>query len=77
MKPNEPKLRYGGPGTPGESTAAQGEGAACAGLGGGAHAVTEPVEPQPARQLNARAAVRCSAWLGVSGCCKKDSEYEC
>ena len=29
------------------STAARGEGAACAGLGGGAHAVTEPVGPEP------------------------------
>ena len=33
----------------------------------GAHAVTEPVESTAAlRQLNARVAVRCSAWLGVS-----------
>ena len=32
----------------------------------GAHAVTEPVELTAAhRQLNARVAVRCSAWLGV------------
>ena len=47
------------------STTAQGEGAGCAGLGGGAHAVTEPVElGAGASKLNARAAVRCSAWLG-------------
>ena len=32
----------------------------------GAHAVTEPVELSAAhRQLNARVAVRCSAWLGA------------
>ena len=34
----------------------------------GAHAVTEPVElPAARRQLNARVAVRCSAWLGDVG----------
>ena len=33
----------------------------------GAHAVTEPVKLTAAlRKLNARAAVRCSAWLGVT-----------
>ena len=65
MTPNEPKLRCGGPGTPGESTAAQGEGAAPAGLGGGAGAVTEPGKPgAAARKLTAMPAVTCSAWLG-------------
>ena len=37
------------------------------GFMGGAYAVTEPVELRAAlRQLNARVAVGCSAWLGVS-----------
>ena len=34
------------------STAAQGEGAAYAGLGGGAHAVTEPVEQEPSAKTD-------------------------
>ena len=40
----------------------------------GAHAVTEPVEVTPAapRQLNARVAVRCSAWLGVAVSCTRE-----
>ena len=46
------------------STAAQGEGAAYAGLHGGAYAVTEPDGlGAAASKLNARAVVRCSAWL--------------
>ena len=66
--PNDPKLRCGGPGTPPESTAAQGEGAGCAGLGGGAQPVTEPVGTGAGqRKLNAMPAVTCSAWLGVAG----------
>ena len=67
MKPNEPKLRGGGPGTPIESTAARGEGAAPAGLGGGAGAVTEPGgRTAGLRRLTAMPAVTCSALLG--GC---------
>ena len=47
------------------STAAQGEGAAPAGPGGGAGAVTEPGESGAGhRRLNAMPAVTCSAWLG-------------
>ena len=65
--PNDPKLSDSGPEAPGESTAARGEGAACAGLGGGAHAVTEPDKLGAGDdKLNAKAAVRCSAWLGVA-----------
>ena len=61
--PNEPKLSDSGPEAPRESTAAQGEGAACASF---ADAVTEPDKPEAApSQLDAKAAVRCSAWLGV------------
>ena len=63
--PNEPKLRCGGPGAPVESTAARGEGAAPAGLGGGAGAVTEPGGLGAAdRKLTALPAVTCSALLG-------------
>ena len=45
--PNDPKLSDRSPESAHVPEAAQGEGAACAGLGGGAHAVTEPVELEP------------------------------
>ena len=57
--------------------AARGEGAAPAGLGGGAGAVTEPVEAEAAPpQLNDRAAVRCSAWLGHGFVTDWDTEFD-
>ena len=46
--PNDPKLTERSPETPSWREAAGGEGAGCAGLGGGKHRlVTEPVGPQP------------------------------
>ena len=75
QSPNDPKLRCGGPGAPGKSRAARGEGAAPAGLGGGAGAVTEPGEPGAEhRRLTAMPAVTCSAWLGVDRSIRIGSE---
>src|SRR5262249_11218833 len=67
--PNGSKLSDGGMEAAARSTAARGEGRACA----LADAVTEPVEPGAARMTETdNTAVRCSAGLGdvgtVSGC---------
>ena len=48
MTPNDPKLSDGGPEAGAVSTAAQGEGAGCAGASAaGAQPVTEPVGKEP------------------------------
>ena len=63
---NDNKLSDRSPETPVESTAAQGEGADSARAKAEAESVTEPDKlGAEASKLNARAAVRCSAWLGV------------
>ncbi len=65
--PNDPKLSDGGPEAGAVSTAAQGEGAGCAGASWrAAQPVTEPVglQPTPLTETD-MTAVRCSAWLGA------------
>src|SRR5438093_13439067 len=68
MTPNDHKLSDGGPEAGAVSTAAQGEGAGCAGASWqAAQPVTEPVGPKPPPLLGTdMTAVRCSAWLGVA-----------
>ena len=67
--PNDPKLSDSGPEAGAVSTAAQGEGAGCAGASWqAAQPVTEPVGPKPPPLLGTdMPAVRCSAWLGETG----------
>src|SRR5438128_950920 len=68
ISPNDLKLSDGGPEAGAVSTAAQGEGAGCAGASWrAAQPVTEPVGPKPPPLTGTdRTAVRCSAWLGVA-----------
>src|SRR5437879_3453367 len=68
-RPNDLKLSDSGPEAGAVSTAAQGEGAGCAWASWqAAQPVTEPVGPKPPPLIETdMTAVRCSAWLGVSG----------
>ena len=65
--PNDPKLSDRSLGAPVCARRREAQARAVPGFMAGAQAVTEPVKCTAARRkLNARAAVRCSAWLGVT-----------
>ena len=64
--PNDSSSADSGAGAAHESTAARGEGAASAGLGGGADAVTEPGGTEPPSDTNRRSPLFAAApLLGV------------
>ena len=66
-KPNDPKLSDRDPEARVAARRREAKARRMPGFMAGAYAVTEPVELTAAlRQLNARVAVRCSAWLGVA-----------
>src|SRR5947209_12414798 len=71
--PNDLKLSDSGLGAGAVSTAAQGEGAGCAGASWrAAQPVTEPVGPKPPPLIETdMPAVRCSAWLAVISLCDR------
>ena len=66
--PNDPKLSHRDPRARVCARRREAQARRMPGFMVGAYAVTEPVELRAAlRQLNARVAVGCSAWLGVAG----------
>ena len=75
--PNDSSSADGGAGAAHVSTAARGEGAASAGLGGGADAVTEPDGLEPRiRHEPALPAVRCSAIVRRHGWIEKARQQD-
>ena len=73
--PNDPKLSHHDPEARGCAKRREAKVRHVPGFMAGAPAVTEPVEVRAGqRELNARVAVRCSAWLGASFRLEKSPE---